>query len=729
MSRPAVSVLVPIYNVEKYLEECLDSIINQTLTNIEIICINDGSTDNSLKIIKKYAKNDPRIVIISKKNSGYGDSMNKGLKKATGEYIGIVESDDWIELDALEKLYKLAKDNNVEVVKANYYNYYTTPEKAAQDGTIFHLVNSSEANKVINPRENQSIFYQKPAIWTGLYKKEFLDTNTIQFLPSPGASYQDTGFSFKVWSSAEKVYFTEEAFLHYRQDNEASSINNPGKVFCVSDEFAEIERFLKEKDLYGVFGPLMRIAKWGSYTWNIERLKADLAEDFIRKASGEYKKDYEDGVFNFEFCGPNQVRAISEIIHSPDTTIQRKYASENAKVAIVIPCYNVESFVQRSIDSALSQTLTDIEIILVDDGSTDDTADILERAYQSDPRIHLINTTNGGLSAARNVGIAESTAPYLAFLDSDDYYEPHAIEQLVKAIEKTNSSVSVGSIRVIYNDKRLTAIEKNNDKQYYTVKLSGVHQITESVLKKVDVSSCNKLFKRQIIERFDIHFPYGLKYEDAFFFNTYCMVANSIAFLPRDIYIYNYVRRQGSIMSNTFSGASRTAYDHLEVAVGIYDFMTTNNLVKQWGKYFLTIFSEYYHFALRWSPQSGHARINNRARNFIEYNKESLASISPDALKTLRKLLPAQGDNTVNKNALMSKVRRKATRIAKKVVKPAVHKLSPTHRSYRRLAETLSDLHHKVDSLEERHLTFENNLSRRLDELERHVTSHNKPQQ
>ena len=112
-----VSVLVPIYNVEEFLPECLDSLVNQTLRDIEIICINDGSTDNSLNIIKKYASKDNRIKIIDKKNTGYGDSMNQGLKKAMGEYVGIVESDDFIERDAFEIMYNLAKKKNVEVVK------------------------------------------------------------------------------------------------------------------------------------------------------------------------------------------------------------------------------------------------------------------------------------------------------------------------------------------------------------------------------------------------------------------------------------------------------------------------------------------------------------------------------------------------------------------------------------------------------------------------------------
>jgi glycosyltransferase involved in cell wall biosynthesis len=105
---PKVSIIVPIYNVEKYLRECLDSIVKQTLKDIEIVCVNDGSTDSSLDIIKEYAEKDERVKYIDKPNSGYGISMNQGLDKAQGEYIGIVESDDFIKPEMFEELYNLA---------------------------------------------------------------------------------------------------------------------------------------------------------------------------------------------------------------------------------------------------------------------------------------------------------------------------------------------------------------------------------------------------------------------------------------------------------------------------------------------------------------------------------------------------------------------------------------------------------------------------------------------
>lgn len=286
-SRVKVSVLVPIYNVEEFLPECLDSLVGQTLKEIEIICINDGSTDNSLKIIKSYANKDERIRIINKKNSGYGDSMNRGLDLATGEYIGIVESDDFVDTDAFEKLYRLAKENKVEVVKSNFYEYYGEIKK---DKSVSKMFPVNEIGRVVDPRVEHKIFYQPPCIWAAIYERRFLEENNIRFLPTPGASYQDTGFNFKVWASARRVYFVKRAFLHYRQDNSKSSVKDSGKIYCVKEEYDEIERFLSEKGLMDEFGPLMFTCRFGGYIWNLHRLKFKPAMEFTKTVRQDYER-------------------------------------------------------------------------------------------------------------------------------------------------------------------------------------------------------------------------------------------------------------------------------------------------------------------------------------------------------------------------------------------------------------------------------------------------------
>ena len=152
-----VSIIVPIYNVEQYLVECMESIVHQTLKDIEIICVNDGSTDNSLKIIQDYAQKDNRIVIIDKQNEGYGKGMNDGLDKATGEYVGIVEPDDYVDLHMYEDLYKIAHENDLDVIKADFYRFVykngtliATYNQLSKDGTGY--------NQIVNPKEHPKVF-------------------------------------------------------------------------------------------------------------------------------------------------------------------------------------------------------------------------------------------------------------------------------------------------------------------------------------------------------------------------------------------------------------------------------------------------------------------------------------------------------------------------------------------------------------------------------------------
>jgi glycosyltransferase involved in cell wall biosynthesis len=290
---PKVSVLVPIYNVEKYLRQCLDSIVRQTLSDLEIILINDGSKDNSLAIMKEYAEKDKRIKIIDKLNEGYGKTMNRGLDMATGEYIGIVESDDWIELDMYEILYTLAKENDVDVVKSDHFDYID--EKSTQ-ANLFEG-QQQLLNRVVCARDEFSIFYIRPTIWTAIYKRNFINEKKIRFLESPGASYQDTSFNFKVWAMANRVWLTPKAFLHYRRHT-SQSVVATGKVFCVQNEWREIERFMADYPEWEKSSRKLRNRlKFNGYNWNLNRLKGANKEAFGKVFCEEYKEHIEKGEF------------------------------------------------------------------------------------------------------------------------------------------------------------------------------------------------------------------------------------------------------------------------------------------------------------------------------------------------------------------------------------------------------------------------------------------------
>ncbi len=297
---PKISILVPVCNVEKYLAQCLDSIVSQTLQDMEIIVINDGSTDGSLEIIKKYAATDKRIRILDKVNEGYGRSMNRGINMATGEYIGIVESDDWIDPDMFENLVKIADENQVQVVKSDFYRYTTTGGEQS--------IKANETpvwicDRVITPRKECGVFWIQPSIWSAIYRRDFLNDNEIRFLESPGASYQDLGFSMKCWFMASRVYLTPRAWLHYRCDNENSSVKSAGKIFCVCDEWGEIDRYLavRDKKLHAAAQKIIVLVKSGNYQWNMNRLTKTARRRFRVVFALEYDQYIRDGKFSPEF--------------------------------------------------------------------------------------------------------------------------------------------------------------------------------------------------------------------------------------------------------------------------------------------------------------------------------------------------------------------------------------------------------------------------------------------
>ena len=284
---PKVSIVVPVYNVAAFLPECLDSICAQTLKDIEIIVVNDGSTDNSLEIAHSYAARDERIKVLTKENRGYGHTMNLGFAEAKGAYIGIVESDDCARPEMFETLYELAVKNDADVVRSNYWNM-------SQNGTQFDLVDvlnlcDAPYESSFDTVNHPDILRGSPAIWTAIYKASFLKENDIKFLETPGASFQDTGFALKVFTSAKRMVITRKAFLNYRVDNAGSSVKSGAKMYCVCDEYASFEEHLaRSPERARAFRYVIPSKKYETYVWNYNRLDASLKPEFMERMSREF---------------------------------------------------------------------------------------------------------------------------------------------------------------------------------------------------------------------------------------------------------------------------------------------------------------------------------------------------------------------------------------------------------------------------------------------------------
>lgn len=221
-----VSVVVPIYGVEKYLNQCVDSILAQTLKEIEIILVDDGSKDRCPEIVDEYAKKDSRVVAVHQPNGGYGRAVNHGIELARGEYIGIVESDDWIEPDMYEKLYNQAEKTKAEICKASFY--WVTNSKKNEMWTFEPWMVLAKKGEIFSLRERPALFKDHSSLWSAIYRKDFFDKFNIRLQETAEACYQDWPFVADVYSIATKITMLPEPLYFYR--NDCDNINSSSQI-------------------------------------------------------------------------------------------------------------------------------------------------------------------------------------------------------------------------------------------------------------------------------------------------------------------------------------------------------------------------------------------------------------------------------------------------------------------------------------------------------------------
>jgi len=316
---PKVSIIMPVYNVQKYLRECLDSVVSQTLKDIEIICVNDGSTDNSLEILKEYAAKDSRIIIIDKPNSGYGHSMNIGMDRATGEYVGIVETDDLIKSEMYETLYNIAVEKDLDIIKADYFNFYGDADNRQTKYIRIAGKAPEYYGKVLNTLEDITPFYFTLNTWSGIYKRQFLDNHSIRHNETPGASYQDSGFWFQTLAWARRLYFINRPFYMYRQDNPNSSVNNKAKVYCVCDEYEFIMDFMnRNTELKDKFIYIYSYRRYYSYMFVLKRIGQQFKFEFILRFSADFRKLKDDNCLDPSLFTKGEWNQLLQIIKDPE---------------------------------------------------------------------------------------------------------------------------------------------------------------------------------------------------------------------------------------------------------------------------------------------------------------------------------------------------------------------------------------------------------------------------
>lgn len=278
---PAVSVIVPIYNAGPYLDQALRSIEGQTLRNIEVVCVNDGSTDDSPAIIRAHAARDGRIRVIDKPNGGYGSAMNCGLDAAQGQWVAILEPDDWIEEGMFKDLLDYARsfDVPVDIVRSSYWRIWMpdTPNQHKMHCTYKGLVKPEKQPFKVTDPGGAEILMHHPSIWACLYRRAFLEDNHIRFLEIPGAGWADNPFLIETSCQAQAIAYLDKPYYNYREDT-------PEKL----------EAFTHRS-------PLLPLERWQDMQDVIERL--DVTDEGVLHAQIKRAFVYISGIVEHEDIG------------------------------------------------------------------------------------------------------------------------------------------------------------------------------------------------------------------------------------------------------------------------------------------------------------------------------------------------------------------------------------------------------------------------------------------
>ena len=452
-----LSIIIPVYNVEEYLEECLDSISKQTMEDIEIICIDDGSTDNSPDILENYSKKDKRIRIITKENGGQASARNLGIQEAQGEYIAFVDSDDFIEETMFEKLYTKATDNNLDIAMCKIALYDNQTEEINKNAWYYMLGVFRDFEKDIFNHKDTKEFTCEISVtpYNKIYKKSLLKDNNILF--PEGLIFEDEKFFYDVYLRAKHVSIVNEFLYYYR-------VNRKGSTVDISKES-------DYRDLVPIFKQIRETFK---ETGNYEDYKILLANRFIHLELSRFTQTspkYRENFFNLikedlndilqdqsikDNLEPNVKFRVSKILKAENYE-EFKKLDEDKIFSVVMACYNAERYLDETINSLIGQSFSfesNIQLILVDDGSEDNTSGICKKYVNLYPdNITYIYQENAGQGAARNLGLKYVRGKYVNFLDSDDKFSGNTFYSVYEFFEEHGNETDIVAVPIYFFDK------------------------------------------------------------------------------------------------------------------------------------------------------------------------------------------------------------------------------------------------------------------------------------
>lgn len=509
-----ISIVIPVYNAEKYLGGCLNSIQNQTYKNFEVILVNDGSIDHSETICKEFVEVDTRFRYFLKVNGGASSARNFGLDHVTGDFITFIDADDWVDENHLEVLINNIKENNSDMavssikkfdnVSSFEFRVYSNQEK--------YLLNYNKLNReeflVILPKLIHASNSYKIAV-SKLFKKELV--SDVRFDESIIYG-EDLEFFFKLYVNINSISYVDEVTYIYRLHDESSS-----------SKFGQLHT---EQELAIYKKMYEKIEELDLPTIHYYTTISDLLE---------FRRDYLENRVLF-----NEYLKFLEIK-------ERSVTYPKDLISVIVPIYNVSPYLRLCLESIEKQTYQHFEVLLINDGSRDNSKDICLEFVERDKRFKFIEQQNAGLSAARNTGILNAKGEFLTFIDGDDFIESNYLEELYGTALKNNSEIVVGSYKRFNEEDNNYYIHVFDYWEEHYLNRELINNIAQIERRGIEFeTSWGTLFHRRLFE--NVRFPVGKNIEDTRTNYKLYMESCKTSYIHKDLYIYRI--RKGSLINS-----------------------------------------------------------------------------------------------------------------------------------------------------------------------------------
>lgn len=592
IEQPLVSIIMPVFNVAPYLDASILSVLSQTYQNIELIIVNDASTDNSLDIIKMFADKDARIKIINLEfntHGGAGMPSNIGIDTALGEYIAFADSDDMLHKNAIEKMVNLACQNKTDVVIADFNNF---DDDGRNTVTAYDKQKwkNLPLEQCFNPKEYISVLRLSPVPWRKLYKRSFLNNNNIRF-PEGDYFYEDNPLHWYVLTQAKRVILTDNVVAYHRMGRAGQTMGMRDDAYKFAAHFCHfnaIKNYFLNKHFFDelYWKELINFVYHDGILGVIDRQTNPKFKKLMEKRFSQIASDIAS-LANIEH---NEIIQIHSDFYERCHQYNNNYPTPD--LAIVIPVYNCADLLVALMDSLLKVELS-TQIILIDDGSTDASASLCRRFADEYEYIYFIQQKNKGMGSARNLAIPLLSAEYTFFVDADTEINPTTLKESVLSARKHQADLTLLKHNIHIDNKALYQDRQDNSIWDKLLKAKTNEEKKLLAVQLIDYP-CNRIIKTTTLHDENIFFGKTFYYHCIPYHWHSIIAAKNIRIFDKPVCHYRHVEsdthlenasdpHQSAILeSNRYTNHQIQRYNEFPLLFSQWEQFVSRLLI--WGK-------------------------------------------------------------------------------------------------------------------------------------------------